>query len=1106
MESPTLQPESPMEQEDMSFPCMGCGEILEEGKAFELSGQRWHIDCFRCSTCNTLLDSDAHLLLLGDGSLICSNCTYSCNSCGNKIEDLAILTGDQAFCAQCFRCRNCKRKIENLRYARTSQGIFCMDCHESLMQRRRKKKAVAQAKRPGTSGMKLDKSLPSLPPSMEETRSIDETPSETGYVEAATEALPGSKDSMGRSETAAQGMTPHSSILQAETDLVAQDDLILPSSTYRSSRHLAAQQRHSVADSGNGGGEFLIPLAFDPNEGQRNNRRQSHIIQEAPRDYFSNGRSGESSVRASRDGYEPTGRPSTDTSSAHIAYQERNWDRTNDTEAARRELEGTNGSELKKPFSDLSKFGKAESSRSSPSDLHPALRETSAFSGGSSPDSTHPETNEAHFLIQPIHHTPLMTCASFMSWDRRILHGVRPHSIHRCTHPSGGDSLESKLHPIPRKEVGSSPSSSTYASPILPDAAADNPKANVTSGNASLSEPSRPLDNAGSPSLPQPRYTSSDFSQDEDLARLIGGGDVDSFLRMRSGSNSSTKPQDSAVKSPRTSKVLNVTVSQSPTNGNTVDTDLVASPLTTSSQSEEMSRLRSELRKERKRIAEMEHALRAQADVKQVNTELSEKRSTMVVLDARKEIVMRELSVLTDHIEAEKRGAAGGPLDLGKLSNHVLRELAESMHNLKESYSPQIEELIQKRNDLTEELSNLDRMKQKAFQEFEQLSSKNAQLAELNNQLVHQIQELYKSNQDNNRGANGLGISHTKDKSINSLEALKPTVSELAASVSTAHISEDGEPATATVVPGPQVVSIRKGQPRKFNWKKGGQNVAKGVKGLRGALMGESEASLPRSQTQDPSRQGFGFFGNQRKQGGKLSHADSVSALAEPTGLFGTDLEARMENEKSIIPYIVTRCIQEVELRGMDMEGIYRKSGAASLVQVIRDEFEKTPFDYDLSDPDLDIHAVTSTLKQYFRKLPNPLITYDVYETIIDSQEMEHAARVDFMIHQLSQLPRVHRDVLEFLMFHLKRVIERQEENLMTSQNIAVVFAPTLMRPESLAREMTDVQKKNEVLKFLVEHTRRSSWAYNTTSNRALLLIYFCVFAFILFRVVPISN
>jgi hypothetical protein len=129
------------------------------------AGNRWHIDCFRCNTCGTLLDSDANLLLLGDGSLICNNCTYSCSACGNKIEDLAILTGDHAFCASCFRCRNCKKQIENLRYARTSQGIFCMECHEGLMARRRKKsKNSSGRQKQSSNNMLLEKSLPSLPP------------------------------------------------------------------------------------------------------------------------------------------------------------------------------------------------------------------------------------------------------------------------------------------------------------------------------------------------------------------------------------------------------------------------------------------------------------------------------------------------------------------------------------------------------------------------------------------------------------------------------------------------------------------------------------------------------------------------------------------------------------------------------------------------------------------------------------------------------------------------------------------------------------------------------------------------------------------------------
>ena len=153
------------------------------------------------------------------------------------------------------------------------------------------------------------------------------------------------------------------------------------------------------------------------------------------------------------------------------------------------------------------------------------------------------------------------------------------------------------------------------------------------------------------------------------------------------------------------------------------------------------------------------------------------------------------------------------------------------------------------------------------------------------------------------------------------------------------------------------------------------------------------------------------------------------------------------------------------------MEGIYRKSGAASAIQGIREGFERAPFEYDISDPDLDIHAVTSALKQYFRKLPDPLITYDVYEMIIESGEITDAAiRIEVLQKGLRELPRAHQDVLEFLMFHLQRVIQRQEDNLMTSQNIAVVFAPTIMRPESLAREMTDVQKKNDVLKFMVEN------------------------------------
>lgn len=617
-----------------------------------------------------------------------------------------------------------------------------------------------------------------------------------------------------------------------------------------------------------GGGEFLIPLTFDPSEALRSSSN-AQSQQELPRDYFGQMGSRDSSLRTSRDGrdytLEPPSRASSEQPSPHIAYQEKGRE-ARETESSRRDMDSRNGWPEKPStsHSERARLGMSESARSSRSDLPMALRETSTFSGATSPDSN--RSKEATGL------DGLTSGSARPSTELRRPHehttGDSTRSQPNMAYPpKRGDSLEGKHH-IPRKEVSSSASSAYGGSPRLPDSITEQHKQNMTSVNTTL-------DGAGSPS--QTRYNGSGFSPDDEQ-------NSESFLRRMS--NSVRHGRSFSDKSIRLGK--DGKYPRSPANGSSIGTD-IGSPTASTAQAEEVAWLRNELRKERQRVSEMEAALRATADVKQVNTELSEKRSTMVVLDAQREIVLRELTVLTDHLEAEKRGAAGGPLDLGRLSNHVLRELAESIHKLKESYTPQIEELIQKRNDLTEELANLNRQKEKTFSEFEQLSSKNAQLAELNNTLVHQIQELYKNSSDGPRGPNGLGIvSHSKDRSIGSLETLKPTIDGLAPSISTAHIDDmETQTATATIVPGPQVVNLRKG--KFMNWKKGGQNVAKGVKGLKGAFMSSETAEggggLPRSQTQDPSRQGFGFFGNQRsKQGGKMSQADSVPVLAEVAG------------------------------------------------------------------------------------------------------------------------------------------------------------------------------------------------------------------------------
>ncbi|KAH9820716.1 hypothetical protein DFH28DRAFT_1079509 [Melampsora americana] len=130
--------------------CNGCKNILEDtgstGDSVVVSfgNSLWHVDCFRCAKCRNLVEHDTNLLLLSDGSPVCENCSYICSVCKNPISNEAIVTGDESYHAECFRCRSCQNRIEELIFAKTSQGIYCMTCHNDRVTRSRRH---AEAKR-----------------------------------------------------------------------------------------------------------------------------------------------------------------------------------------------------------------------------------------------------------------------------------------------------------------------------------------------------------------------------------------------------------------------------------------------------------------------------------------------------------------------------------------------------------------------------------------------------------------------------------------------------------------------------------------------------------------------------------------------------------------------------------------------------------------------------------------------------------------------------------------------------------------------------------------------------------------------------------------------
>jgi len=194
--------------------------------------------------------------------------------------------------------------------------------------------------------------------------------------------------------------------------------------------------------------------------------------------------------------------------------------------------------------------------------------------------------------------------------------------------------------------------------------------------------------------------------------------------------------------------------------------------------------------------------------------------------------------------------------------------------------------------------------------------------------------------------------------------------------------------------------------------------------------------------------------------------------------MFGRDLTEQVHADAKggdrFIPVIVEKCIDAVETLAMDYEGIYRKSGGSSQSKAITQLFEKGNYAaFDLRDSDTfnDISSVTSVMKNYFRSLPNPLLTFDLHESFVKAAGYrEQQAKAEALTTLTKQLPSEHFYTLGHLMLHLYRVQKNAGVNLMTARNLGVVFGPTLMRSSDPSQEFTDMPGKTLAIEWLIEN------------------------------------
>ena len=95
-----------------------------------------------------------------------------------------------------------------------------------------------------------------------------------------------------------------------------------------------------------------------------------------------------------------------------------------------------------------------------------------------------------------------------------------------------------------------------------------------------------------------------------------------------------------------------------------------------------------------------------------------------------------------------------------------------------------------------------------------------------------------------------------------------------------------------------------------------------------------------------------------------------------------------------------------------------------------------------------DIHSVSSLLKMYFRELPNPVCTFSLYDRFVSAVQStdEDDERSCELRKVLGSLPKPNHRTLASLIRHLHRVSLHSDSTGMTAKNLAIVWAPNLLR------------------------------------------------------------
>uniref|UniRef100_A0A3Q3E869 Rho GTPase activating protein 1 n=1 Tax=Hippocampus comes TaxID=109280 RepID=A0A3Q3E869_HIPCM len=183
-----------------------------------------------------------------------------------------------------------------------------------------------------------------------------------------------------------------------------------------------------------------------------------------------------------------------------------------------------------------------------------------------------------------------------------------------------------------------------------------------------------------------------------------------------------------------------------------------------------------------------------------------------------------------------------------------------------------------------------------------------------------------------------------------------------------------------------------------------------------------------------------------------------------PNQVFGVPLRKRSPDGDPV-PVVMRNTISFLSEQ-LEIEGIFRRSANVTLVKEIQLRYNSEAVNFREME---DVHLAAVILKKFLRELPEPLLTYQLYNDIVNFA-VPSDSQVTVMKTLVESLPEENYAALRYLItFLAQQVTANSDVNKMTNSNLAVVFGPNLLWGRDNAMSLSAIGPINNFTQCLLD-------------------------------------